>query len=130
MRTHLRTAIVTLTATVAIGCSAAGAFALGQDQPAAPRCGTASLSDAHGNEVNQAPPHAKRTYVKTVKLKGGMSAKVYKLAKRGHQAELFLGRAHLGTITAVEMGELTLNDGVHVKLTPDGTITSWTEMNS
>ncbi|MBC9716022.1 hypothetical protein H9Y04_26115 [Streptomyces sp. TRM66268-LWL] len=134
MRTYLRAAVVTLAASATLGVCATGALAVGHDHPVAPRTGTVALSDAHGNEVNQVPQDARRTYVKTAHLKGGMTAEVHRLTVegrfKGHQADLFLGNVHLGTITAVDMPELTLNDGVHVKLTPHGTITSWTDKPS
>ncbi|MBC9719075.1 hypothetical protein H9Y04_41785 [Streptomyces sp. TRM66268-LWL] len=121
MRKYMRATVIGLAAAATIGTSAAGAFAA--DQPAAEQ--TASVASKHGNEVNQVAKNVKRTYKKTVKLKAGITAKVYKLAKKGHQADLFLGKKFLGTISAVDMAEMTVHNGVEIKLTPNGTVTSW-----
>ncbi|MFE0103491.1 hypothetical protein [Streptomyces sp. NPDC059009] len=110
MRKSLRTGVIALAATATLGASAATALAC--EQPTGPETSTV------------AKKQTKRTYVKTVKLRGGMTAKVYKLSK-GYQAEIWLGKSHLGTLTAVNKAAVTINDGVYVKLTPNGTVTSW-----
>ncbi|WP_199547211.1 hypothetical protein [Streptomyces sp. N35] len=126
MRKYLRATVIGLAAAAAtIGASAAGAMALGQEQPVKPETGVSQVSGKHGNEVNQVAKDAKRTYKNTVKVKGGITAKVYKLAKKGYQADLFLGKKFLGKITAVDMAELTVKNGVEIKLPPNGTVTSW-----
>ncbi|WP_424216489.1 hypothetical protein ACN20G_30620 (plasmid) [Streptomyces sp. BI20] len=116
MRKHLRAAVVAATATAVVGITAGGALACETPAP------TGTEAAAHVTPAKKA--HEKRIYVKTVELRGGMTAKVYKL-KKGHQADLFLGRVKLGTITAVHENAYTINDGTKVKLTPAGQITSW-----
>ncbi|MER5890657.1 hypothetical protein ABT160_43105 [Streptomyces sp. NPDC001941] len=111
MRKYMRTALVSLVAVAAVGGPVAGAMAC--EQPSTPSTAT----DAHQS--------VKRSYVKTVKLRGGMTAKVYKLAGKGYQADLFLGKVRLHVLTAINKAAVTLNDGTFVKLTPNGTVTSW-----
>lgn len=113
MRKYMRAGIIAVAATAALGVPAAGAFA-----------STQPVTEQTGIQAEAPTKQVKRTYVKTVNLRGGMTAKVYKLAK-GHQADIYLGKVKLGALTAVHKADLTINDGVVVKLTPNGTITSW-----
>ncbi|WP_328763278.1 MULTISPECIES: hypothetical protein [unclassified Streptomyces] len=62
----------------------------------------------------------------TVKLADGSVAKVYEVGADRFEAGVFAGSTKLGTL--VSKGGTPAygqNDGLHVVLRPDGTVTSW-----
>ncbi|RFU87578.1 hypothetical protein DY218_06390 [Streptomyces triticagri] len=117
MRTSrsLHSALIAVTALAAVGLSAAGALAA----PAATDARTAAAATAHG--------HHQRTYVKTVKLRDGSTVKVYKLGKRGAQADIWAKGRKAGTLTAKGRNADADHNGLHIRLSPNGTVTSWAD---
>ncbi|WP_406101333.1 hypothetical protein OG698_03450 [Streptomyces sp. NBC_01003] len=114
----LRTTIVAATATAAISLVAAsGAMAATQHTPTA----TAAVeSAAHAKK--------KRVYLKSVKLAAkGHTAKVYKTGKRTAQADVLYRGKKVATLTAAGKAKAFNLNGLHVKLSPSGAITSWVD---
>lgn len=68
---------------------------------------------------------SKRVHVKSVKLRDGSTAKVYKLGKNKMQAEIWAKGSKLGTLTANGKNAYANHNGLRVKLTCKGTVTSW-----
>ncbi|MFG2646656.1 hypothetical protein [Streptomyces sp. NPDC048436] len=119
-RRYLRTSIVAATATAAISLGAAsGAMAATQHTP------TTASACASVGKVSHAK---KRHFVKTVKLaEKGHTARVYKLAKGKYQADVLYKGKKFAVLNAFgRTGTANLN-GLHVKLTPKGTVTSWVD---
>ncbi|MFG2751301.1 hypothetical protein [Streptomyces xanthophaeus] len=69
-----------------------------------------------------------RAYVTTVKLADGSVAKVYKIGDDHFEADIYAGSTKLDTLVskggAAAYGQ---NNGLHVVLQPNGTVTSWLE---
>ncbi|MFF2197178.1 hypothetical protein [Streptomyces sp. NPDC058157] len=74
------------------------------------------------------PSAGKRVYVTTVKLADGSVAKVYKVGEGHFEADLFAGGTKLDTLVS-KGGKPAYgqNNGLHVVLQPNGTVTSWVE---
>ncbi|MCX3062330.1 hypothetical protein [Streptomyces beihaiensis] len=70
-------------------------------------------------------PDHKRVYVKAVRLADGSVAKVYKLGTHHYQADIYARGAKLDTLDADGRTAFGENNGLHVALKPDGTVTSW-----
>ncbi|WP_412077495.1 hypothetical protein ACLF6K_23535 [Streptomyces xanthophaeus] len=74
------------------------------------------------------PKPGVRAYVTTVKLADGSIAKVYKIGDRHFEADVYAGSTKLDTLVskggAAAYGQ---NNGLHVVLQPNGTVTSWVE---
>ncbi|MBT2541806.1 hypothetical protein J7E99_14110 [Streptomyces sp. ISL-44] len=72
------------------------------------------------------PTAGVRAYVTTVKLADGSTAKVYKIGDNHFEADIFAGSTKLDTLVskggAAAYGQ---NNGLHVVLQPNGTVTSW-----
>ncbi|MGW1866188.1 hypothetical protein ACWCPS_11585 [Streptomyces mauvecolor] len=68
-----------------------------------------------------------RTFVKSVKLADGSVAKVYKLGQNHYEAEIWANGSKLDTLVAKGASATGQNNGLHVVLNPDGTVTSWVE---
>ncbi|MEU9231167.1 hypothetical protein [Streptomyces subrutilus] len=106
-RTTLRTAAVVAGTAAVLALPVGSAFA---DSPAVP------------------PTAGVRAFVTTVKLPDGSVAKVYKLGENHFEADLFAGSTKLDTLVgkggAAAYGQ---NNGLHVVLQPNGTVTSWME---
>ncbi|MEU9142613.1 hypothetical protein [Streptomyces sp. NPDC048349] len=118
-RTALRTAAVVAAAATVLAFPAGSAFA---DSSAVP--GPEVLP---GIEQPQVKPSAGvRAYVTTVRLADGSVAKVYKIAAHHFEADVFAGSTKLDTLVgkggAAAYGQ---NNGLHVVLQPNGTVTSW-----
>ncbi|WP_327254060.1 hypothetical protein [Streptomyces sp. NBC_01244] len=69
-----------------------------------------------------------RDYVTTVKLADGSVAKIYKFGGGHFEADIFAGGTKLDTLVS-KGGEAAYgqNNGLHVVLQPNGTVTSWVE---
>ncbi|MFE7174542.1 hypothetical protein [Streptomyces sp. NPDC057616] len=114
----LRTALVATGVTVALGASAAGAFA----QPAAASEGGAPTAHTVGHGT------AGRVHVKTVKLADKVSrAKVYRTGKHRYEAEIWAKGLKYGTLTAKGRTVHADPNGLHIALHPNGKVTSWVE---
>ncbi|MFB6617977.1 hypothetical protein ACFCV9_27815 [Streptomyces sp. NPDC056367] len=74
------------------------------------------------------PKQSVRAYVTTVKLADGSIAKVYKISDHHFEADIFSGGTKLDTLVS-KNGAATYgrNNGLHVVLQPNGTVTSWVE---
>lgn len=127
----LRTGIVTATATTAITLGAAsGALAATQHVPT-----TASATVTAGTHTHTKPHTAahskaktKRVYVKTVRLASkGHTAKVYKLGKNKYQADILFHGKKVGGLNAFGKTALGNLNGLHVKLTARGALSSWVD---
>lgn len=68
---------------------------------------------------------SKRVQVKSVKLRDGSTAKVYKLGKNKMQAEIWAKGSKVGTLRANGKNAYANHNGLRVKLTCKGTVTSW-----
>ncbi|MFD7397448.1 MULTISPECIES: hypothetical protein [Streptomyces] len=107
-RTTLRSAAVVVGAATVLAVPVGSAFAY---SPAGSSTG---------------PAASVRAYVTTVKLADGSVAKVYKIGDSHFEADLFAGSTKLDRLVskggAASYGQ---NDGLHVVLQPNGTVTSW-----
>ncbi|WP_369217446.1 hypothetical protein, partial [Streptomyces flavofungini] len=113
----LRNSVIAVVATAGIGLGAAsGAVA------AEPTGRTAS---AVSGVESIAHAKAKRTYVKSVKLRDGSTARIYKLGKNRAQAEIWVKGHKAATLTARGKNVTVNHNGLHIRLTPKGTVTSW-----
>ncbi|MEU8967735.1 hypothetical protein AB0D11_00420 [Streptomyces monashensis] len=118
-RRTLRTTLVAAGATAVLAASASGAFAA-----AAPHSAPVAHGAAH-HHCND-----KRVLVKTVRLADKVSvAKVYKTGKHHHrfEAEIWAKGTRYGTLVAKGKPAHGENNGLHVTLQPNGTVTSWVE---
>ncbi|MEU2955516.1 DNA-directed RNA polymerase I subunit RPA34 [Streptomyces xanthochromogenes] len=68
-----------------------------------------------------------RAFVKSVKLADGSVAKVYKLGQNHYEAEIWANGSKLDTLVAKGASATGQNNGLHVVLNPDGTVTSWVD---
>ncbi|WHM37910.1 hypothetical protein [Streptomyces sp. BPTC-684] len=68
-----------------------------------------------------------RSFVKSVKLADGSVAKVYKLGQNHYEAEIWANGGKLDTLVANGSKAVGENNGLHVVLNPDGTVTSWVD---
>ncbi|MFB7788644.1 hypothetical protein ACFC1D_38805 [Streptomyces vinaceus] len=95
----------------------------GEDKPV-----TGPAVDPSVPQVDPTAPTAKRAFVTTVKLPDGSVAKVYKIGANHFEAEVFFGSTKLDTLVSKggnpAYGQ---NNGMHVVLQPNGTVTSWVE---
>ncbi|MFF4386346.1 hypothetical protein ACFY0G_06025 [Streptomyces sp. NPDC001552] len=114
-RTSLRSAAVVVGAATVLALPVGSAFA---DSPAVP-----------GSEVlpSVEPVASVRAYVTTVKLADGSVAKVYKIGDSHYEADVFAGATKLDTLVskAGAASSYGQNNGLHVVLRPNGTVTSW-----
>ncbi|MCX4714968.1 hypothetical protein OG818_04050 [Streptomyces virginiae] len=106
-RTTLRSAAVVVGAATALAVPVGSAF-------------------AYSPAGSSGPAASVRAYVTTVKLADGSVAKVYKIGDSHFEADLFAGSTKLDRLVskggAASYGQ---NDGLHVVLQPNGTVTSW-----
>ncbi|MEU8955298.1 hypothetical protein AB0C93_13435 [Streptomyces sp. NPDC048518] len=121
----LRTGIITATAASAITLGAAsGALAATQHAPA----GVTVEAVAHAKKNGKKNGKTKRAYVKTVKLASkGHTAKVYKLGAAKFQADVMYKGHRIATLTASGKAASANLNGLHVKLTQRGAVTSWVD---
>ncbi|MFJ4861037.1 hypothetical protein [Streptomyces sp. NPDC088748] len=79
-----------------------------------------------GSKPVAQPKQGVRTYVTTVKLADGSVAKVYRISSNHYEADILAGSTKLDTLVskggAASYGQ---NNGLHVVLQPNGTVTSW-----
>ncbi|MFE1555835.1 hypothetical protein ACFW6V_12750 [Streptomyces sp. NPDC058734] len=76
-------------------------------------------------------PSKGRAYVTTVKLADGSVAKVYKLGAAHFEADVFARGTKLDTLVSKDgKPAYGQNNGLHVVLQPNGTVTSWIEGGS
>ncbi|MEU6676308.1 hypothetical protein [Streptomyces sp. NPDC046925] len=110
----LRTTAIAAIATAGISLGAAsGAMAATAPDTAAP----SSVSV-------EAAAHSKaKVKAKTVKLRDGSTAKVYKLGK--HKAKAVISGPKGGKLIANGKNAYANHNGLHIKLTPGGALTSW-----
>ncbi|MFF0213279.1 hypothetical protein [Streptomyces vinaceus] len=96
---------------------------VGEDKPV-----TGPAVDPSVPQVDPTAPTAKRAFVTAVKLPDGSVAKVYKIGASHFEAEIFFGSTKLDTLVSKggnpAYGQ---NNGMHVVLQPNGTVTSWVE---
>ncbi|MER6777440.1 MULTISPECIES: hypothetical protein [unclassified Streptomyces] len=78
--------------------------------------------------VDPTAPPVERVFVTTVKLADGSIAKVYKIGDDHFEAAVFSGSTKLDTLVS-KGGKPAYgqNNGLHVVLQPNGTVTSWVE---
>ncbi|MFF4443395.1 hypothetical protein [Streptomyces sp. NPDC001502] len=111
-RTTLRSAAVVAGTATVLALPAGSAFAA---SPAVPE-----------PRPSVVPAPSVRAYVTTVKLADGSIAKVYKIGGSHFEADVFAGPTKLDTLVgkdgAASYGQ---NNGLHVVLQPNGTVTSW-----
>ncbi|WP_445269086.1 hypothetical protein [Streptomyces sp. DSM 41634] len=128
-RTTLRTAAVVTGLAAVLALPVGSAFA---DSPAVPEPevlpGIEQPSVDPSVEPPVKPKPGVRAYVTTVKLADGSVAKVYKIGDNHFEADIFAGPTKLDTL--VSKGAASAygqNNGLHVVLQPNGTVTSWVE---
>lgn len=110
----LRTSAIAVIATAGISLGAAsGAMAATAPHTATPASVTVE-SVAHTKT---------KTKAKTVKLRDGSTAKVYKIGK--HKAKAVIAGPKGGTLIANGKNAVAHHNGLHIKLTPSGVLTSW-----
>ncbi|MER6249851.1 hypothetical protein ABT224_00410 [Streptomyces sp. NPDC001584] len=111
-RTTLRSAAVVAGAATVLALPVGSAFAA---SPAVPE-----------PRPSVEPAPGVRAYVTTVKLADGSVAKVYKIGGSHFEADILAGSTKLDTLVnkdgAASYGQ---NNGLHVVLQPNGTVTSW-----
>ncbi|MFF3084690.1 hypothetical protein ACFVRB_06485 [Streptomyces nojiriensis] len=72
------------------------------------------------------PAASVRAYVTTVKLADGSVAKVYKIGNSHFEADVLAGSVKLDTLVSKDgSASYGQNNGLHVVLRPNGTVTSW-----
>ncbi|MER6195794.1 hypothetical protein ABT234_00240 [Streptomyces sp. NPDC001586] len=143
-RTTLRTAVVVAGAATVLAFPVGSAFAdspavpepevlPGIEQPAVDPSVDPSVPPTPRPTTPPVTPKPKpkpsvRAYVTTVKLADGSVAKVYKIGDNHFEADILAGSTKLDTLVskgaAATYGQ---NNGLHVVLRPNGTVTSWTE---
>ncbi|MET9598200.1 hypothetical protein [Streptomyces sp. NPDC006459] len=130
-RTTLRSVAVAAGAVTLLALPVGSAFA---DSPAVPEPevlpGIEQPSVDPSVPPTTAPPVGSkpvvRTYVTAVKLADGSVAKVYRISSNHYEADILAGSTKLDTLVgkggAASYGQ---NNGLHVVLQPNGTVTSW-----
>ncbi|WP_199552447.1 hypothetical protein [Streptomyces sp. N35] len=131
----LRTSIIAATAATAIGIGAYTATGAMADQADTTTATGTVVTETDGAQVFTAAPtdaeataHGKRVFTKTVKLASkGHTAKVYKLGKNCFQADILFNGKKIATVNAFgKTADANLN-GLHVKLTKTGQVSSWVD---
>ncbi|WP_370413616.1 hypothetical protein [Streptomyces fradiae] len=119
-RRTLRTAAVATGTIAALTLPAAAAFA--DDQPAP---NPDNQSQDQGQDQDSADPVVGRIFVQSYKLADGSVAKVYMTTPNDYQAEIWAGGTLLDTLTTSGQPAYGQNNGLHVVLQPDGSVSSW-----
>lgn len=110
-RTLRTTAIaVVATAGISLGAASGAVAATGPQAPAS-------------NVSVEAAVSAKGGKAKTVKLRDGSVAKVFKIGKK--KAKAVISGPKGGTLVANGKNAYANHNGLHIKLTPSGSLTSW-----
>ncbi|WP_405855101.1 hypothetical protein OG361_19025 [Streptomyces sp. NBC_00090] len=119
-RRSARTAAVATGAVAALLLPAAGAFAAdGPAQDPAPTASDRTASDE--------PAGDQSVLWRNVDLADGSLAKVYQDGPGRFSAEIYAGGSLIDTLTTTGQPAYGQNNGLHVTLQPDGTVTSWLE---
>ncbi|KQX09433.1 hypothetical protein ASC82_26280 [Streptomyces sp. Root431] len=120
-RRSARTAAVATGAVAALLLPAAGAFAA--DAPGQDPAPTATASDG-----DRTPTDGDQSVLwRNVDLADGSLAKVYQDGPGRFSAEIYAGGSLIDTLTTTGQPAYGQNNGLHVTLHPDGTVTSWLE---
>ncbi|MEU9994437.1 hypothetical protein [Streptomyces sp. NPDC050848] len=85
--------------------------------------------DNQGDPQKQIDPPVERAFVKSFKLADGSVAKVYQTGTDEYVAEIWAGGSLIDTLTTTGSPAYGQNNGLHVVLQPDGSVTSWVEGN-
>ncbi|MCX5196064.1 PT domain-containing protein [Streptomyces sp. NBC_00249] len=142
-RTSLRTATVLAGAAAVLALPVGAAFAdsptgpsaepevlPGVEQPAVEPSVKPSVEPSVEPSVKPSakPSAGVRAYVTSVKLADGSVAKVYKIGDGHFEADVFSGDTKLDTLVSKDgKPAYGQNNGLHVVLQPNGTVTSWVE---
>ncbi|MWA10806.1 hypothetical protein [Streptomyces sp. BA2] len=114
-RTLRTTAIaVVATAGISLGAASGAMAATGPQAPAGVSVSAESVAFSKAKKPKKA---------KTVKLRDGSTAKVYKLGKNKAKAVVLGPKG--GTLIANGKNAYANHNGLHIKLTPGGSLTSW-----
>ncbi|WP_420080115.1 hypothetical protein ACN6AT_17785 [Streptomyces sp. JL4002] len=90
--------------------------------------GTAFAASPGAPGAEARPERAVRVHVTDVKLADGSVAKVYRTGSHRFEADIFSGATRLDTLVSAGGGVAYGRDnGLHVVLHTNGTVTSWTE---
>ncbi|MEU7029308.1 hypothetical protein AB0A60_21815 [Streptomyces sp. NPDC046275] len=133
-RRTLRTAAVATGTIAALALPAAAAFA--DDQPApAPSPDSQSQDQDQGQGQGQSQdqgqgqgdqgPVVGRVFLQSYRLADGSVARVYLTTPTDYQAEIWAGGTLLDTLRTSGQPAYGQNNGLHVVLQPDGTVSSW-----
>lgn len=115
-RRTIRTAAVATGAIAALTLPTAGAFAA--DQPD---------QGGQDQQQDQGDPVVGRIFVQSYRLADGSVAKVYMTTPQDYQAEIWAGGTKIDTLTTSGQPAYGQNNGLHVVLQPDGSVSSWME---
>lgn len=118
----LRTAAIAVVATAGLSLGAASG-AIAATGPQAPAGVSISAESVAHSKVDKAKKAKKAKAVKKVKLHDGSIAKVYKLGK--NKAKAVISGPKGGTLIANGKNAYANHNGLHIKLTPGGSLTSW-----
>ncbi|MFF9013465.1 hypothetical protein ACF09C_10935 [Streptomyces sp. NPDC014870] len=129
-RRTIRTAAIATGTIAALALPTAGAFAA--DNPAeqgdqGSQSDQSSQSSQSDQQQPQVDPPVERAFIKSFKLADGSVAKVYQTGTDQYAAEIWAGGSLIDTLTTTGSPAYGQNNGLHVVLQPDGTVTSWVE---
>lgn len=129
-RRTMRTAAIATGAIAALALPAGAAFAADTDPTPVPTPVDQKQDDQ--KQDDQKKDESKkddnlRSFVKSVKLADGSVAKVYKLGQNHYETEIWANGGKLDTLVANGSKAVGENNGLHVVLNPDGTVTSWVD---
>ncbi|MEV3989968.1 hypothetical protein AB0J57_13795 [Streptomyces sp. NPDC049837] len=123
--TTLRTAAIATGLVAALTLPATAAFAA--DDVPGPEQGQVSQEQVSQEQVSQEQVSVVRDLVKSVRLADGSTARVYQLGENHYEAEIWAGGDRLDTLRTTGAPAYGQNNGLHVVLQPDGSVTSWVE---
>ncbi|MEU9701516.1 hypothetical protein [Streptomyces sp. NPDC047981] len=132
-RRTIRTAAIATGTIAALALPTAGAFAADNPAEQGDQSGQSSQSDPSGQgdrsdqQQPQVDPPVERAFIKSFKLADGSVAKVYQTGTDQYAAEIWAGGSLIDTLTTTGSPAYGQNNGLHVVLQPDGTVTSWGE---
>ncbi|MGW6568236.1 hypothetical protein [Streptomyces sp. NPDC054975] len=144
-RRTIRTAAIATGTVAALALPTAGAFAADQPTPAAVTHDDQSNESDQSNQSDQSArpestddqggqdqdqqkqgdPVVGRIFVQSYKLADGSVAKVFMTTPQDYQAEIWAGGTLIDTLTTSGQPAYGQNNGLHVVLQPDGTVSSW-----
>ncbi|MFD3941373.1 hypothetical protein [Streptomyces sp. NPDC058579] len=121
-RRTIRTAAIATGTIAALALPTAGAFAV--DNPA----DQGDQNEQSDQQQPQVETPVERAFVKSFKLADGSVAKVYQTGTDQYAAEIWADGALIDTLTtSTGSPAYGQNNGLHVVLQPDGTVTSWVQ---